>query len=95
MGRFVGQSGRWPALWSWSPVRGVGVEAEQLVEALLGGGGFGEHAAGSGASSFALVEEHGFLDAGEGVEELADAEVTPARSASRTMRRATVRARTQ
>jgi hypothetical protein len=52
---------------------GVGVEAEQVVEALLGGVGFGEHPPGSGPSAVALVEQHGLLDAAEVVEERAHA----------------------
>jgi len=47
---------------------GVGVEVEQVVEALLGGVDLGEHASGAGSSAFALVEQHGFLDPAEGVE---------------------------
>ena len=54
---------------------GVGVEAEEVVELLLGGVGVGEDSPGAGAALGAGVEEHGFLDAGEGGEEFADAEV--------------------
>jgi len=46
----------------------VGGEAEEVGGALLGGVEFGEHAAGSSAASFALVEQHGFLDVGQGFE---------------------------
>ena len=44
----------------------MGVEAEEVVEACLGGVHLGEHPAGTGAAAFALVEQHGLLDAGEG-----------------------------
>jgi hypothetical protein len=56
-------------------VTGVGVEAEQVVERSGGGVGFGEHAPGPGASSLPLVEEHGFLDAGEALQEFSYAHV--------------------
>ena len=47
---------------------GVGVEVEEVVEALLGGFDLGEHSPGAGSPAFALVEQHGFLDPAEGVE---------------------------
>ena len=54
---------------------GVGVEAEEVVEAPLGGVDLGEHAPGSGPAPFALVEQHGLLDAGQGVEQFPHAHV--------------------
>ena len=48
-----------------SACRGVCVEAEEVVETVLGGVLLGEHPAGSGASPLAFVEEHGLFDAGK------------------------------
>jgi len=48
---------------------GVAVEAEQVVEGVLGGGEFGELAAGAGAASLAGVEHGDFVDAVEVAEE--------------------------
>ena len=39
----------------------------------MGGGGLGEHPAGFGSSSGGGVDQQGLLDAGQGVEQLADA----------------------
>ena len=48
----------------------VAVDAEEVGEAVLGGGGVGEHAAGAGASFAAvMVEQDGLFDAGEFVEQ--------------------------
>ena len=46
---------------SISTLRGVGIEAEQLVEAVLGGVLLGEHAPGTGASPLARVEKNGMF----------------------------------
>ena len=83
--------------WSRSSLfgRGVGIEAEQVVEATLGLVGLGEHAPGPGPSPLALVEQDRLFDAGQGVEESAHAEVNPAPVGPRTMRRAAMRASTQ
>ena len=51
------------------------VDVEQVREALFGGIHVGDHASGSGAAFGAVVEQDGFLDAGEGVEEFADGHV--------------------
>ena len=48
------------------------MDVEQVREALLGGGGVGEHAAGARAAFAAVVvEQHGFTDAGEFGEQFA------------------------
>jgi len=51
------------------------VECEEFGEVVLGGGGLGEHAAGLGAATGGGVDQHGFLDAGQGVEQFADGDV--------------------
>ena len=53
----------------------MSVEAEEVIEASLGGVLVGEDSPGAGAALSAGIEEHGFLDAGEAGEELTDAEV--------------------
>ena len=45
------------------------VEVEDRGELVLFWGGLGEHPAGLGASSGGGVDQHGFLDAGQGVEQ--------------------------
>ncbi|HTY34000.1 MAG TPA: hypothetical protein VMD50_22040 [Mycobacterium sp.] len=45
------------------------VEVEELGEGVLGGVGFGEHAACFGSAAVALVEQDGLRDAGELAEE--------------------------
>ncbi len=49
------------------------VQLEDLGEVILGGGGLGEHAAGFGSSAGGGVDQHGFLDSGQGVQQLPDA----------------------
>ena len=74
---------------------GVGVEAEEVEEALLGGVEVGEHAAGAGPAAFALVE-HGVLRCRRGVEEVRGRRCGGRRGRLRgRMRRATARASTQ
>ncbi len=53
----------------------VAVEGEQVEQSLLGGVHVGGDAAGAGAAAFGLVEQDGFLDAGEVGEQAAHAEV--------------------
>ena len=55
---------------------GVAVEIEELVERVLGGVHVGEDALCSGSSWCAVVvEQHGFLDPGQGGEEFTDGHV--------------------
>ena len=61
---------------------GVGAEAEQFEQALLGGVAVGEHAAGSGAAACRWVEQHGFADSGQGAQELSDGEVQAVKGAT-------------
>ena len=76
-GGFEGGPGRGSAGMVVMACGGVGVEAEEVVEALLGGVDLGEHAPGAGPAPFALVEQHGLLDAGEGAEQFPYAHVEP------------------
>lgn len=46
--------------------RSVGVEVEEVVDLSLGRVGVGEDSSCAGASLGAGVEQHGFLDSGEG-----------------------------
>ena len=72
-------AGQWLFLWVVCvlPIVGgrlaggcVAVDVEEVGEAVLGGGGVGEHAAGAGASFAAVVvEQDGLFDAGEFVEQ--------------------------
>ena len=57
--------------WLWGP----SVEVEQVVEGLLVGAHFGGHAAGFGSSAGGGVDQHGFPDPAEGVEEGFDGQV--------------------
>jgi len=55
---------------------GVSVDAEQVGQLLLLGAGVGEHASGAGAAFAAVVEQqHGFLDAGQGGQQLTHGQV--------------------
>ena len=51
------------------------VQVEQVVEGFLVGAHFGGYAAGFGSSAGGGVDQHGFPDAAEGVEEGFDAQV--------------------
>ena len=51
---------------------GPSVEVEQVVEGLLVGGHVGGHAAGFGSAAGGGVDQHGFADPAEGVEECFD-----------------------
>lgn len=53
------------------------MELEEVVEVLLTAVELGEDASGSGAASGGGVEEHGFLDPGQGGEQLSHGEVEP------------------
>jgi hypothetical protein len=67
----VGVLPTWP-VWAWSAGRCVAVDVEQVGQALLGWAHLGEHAPGAGASLAAVVvEQHGFLDAGQLRQQLA------------------------
>src|SRR5665647_3055062 len=80
-GKRAGQlgSGGWLGVLPNSASGGVGVEPEQLEQALLGGVGVGEDALGAG-SAFVPGggEQDGFFDATQGREQLTDAEVQAA-----------------
>ena len=62
-------------MWAGFSVGGVAVEVEEVVEAFLGGVEVGGDTVCSGSAAVSLVEEDGFLDAGEGVEESGYGEV--------------------
>src|SRR6266702_3494529 len=63
-------------VWAWSAGRCVAVNVEQVGQALLGGVHVGEHAPSPGAAFAAVVvEQHGFLDAGQLGQQLADRQV--------------------
>src|SRR5665811_1849906 len=78
-------------------------EVEDFGEFVLGVGGFGEHPAGFGAAAGGGVDQDGFLDAGELVEQFPHRQssssrtdrCSPACSDSRRIRWAICRARTQ
>src|SRR5664279_3496351 len=56
-------------------LRGPSVEVEQVVEGPLVGAHVGGHAAGVGSSAGGGVDQHGFADSAEGVQEGFDGQV--------------------
>ena len=74
---------------------GPSVEAEQVVEGLLVAAHFGGHAAGFGSSAGGGVDQHGFPDPAEDVQEGFDGQVVAGAVGLESQQWASCRARTQ
>src|SRR5512132_161145 len=85
----------WGRCITHSAFGGVGVQAEQVVQALLDRVHLGQHVPGSGAAPRALIQQDGLLDAGRVANSSRTLITMPACAAWRRSRCATASASTQ